>query len=322
MKFFSFATPAQLRRAGVLGINERNADYIQPNNPRSRFPCVDNKLLTKKLCVENNIPTPQTYAVVDRFGAIAGLPDTLLSNPDFVIKPARGAGGRGIMVVNGHDGTAFRGSGGTEYSSDDLKYHLSMVLSGLYSLGGQADVAIVEQRIVTHPAFADISYGGTPDIRIIVYRGAPVMGMLRLPTSTSGGRANLHQGAVAAGVDLKTGRTFGGVCHNQAVTRHPDTHQPIEGFRIPDWSRTVDCAVRLAKATGLGYVGIDQVIDSSDGPMILEANARPGLSIQVANRSGLTRHLRDIDGATVPSPLKEPKLRLWQPTEDSGQIAG
>jgi glutathione synthase/RimK-type ligase-like ATP-grasp enzyme len=47
--------------------------------------------------------------------------------------------------------------------------------------------------------------------------------------------------------------------------------------------------------TKLGYLGVDIVIDEKRGPMLLELNARPGLSIQVANSKGLLPRLREIE---------------------------
>jgi len=47
--------------------------------------------------------------------------------------------------------------------------------------------------------------------------------------------------------------------------------------------------------TGLGYLGVDMVIDRQRGPLILEMNARPGLNIQIANCSGLARRIDRID---------------------------
>jgi glutathione synthase/RimK-type ligase-like ATP-grasp enzyme len=52
---------------------------------------------------------------------------------------------------------------------------------------------------------------------------------------------------------------------------------------------------RVAKAVGLGYIGVDIVVDAVQGPMLLEANARPGLAIQIANGRGLLPRLRAID---------------------------
>ena len=47
--------------------------------------------------------------------------------------------------------------------------------------------------------------------------------------------------------------------------------------------------------TGLGYLRVDMVIDNDRGPLILEMNARPGLSIQIANCTGLSNRVRRID---------------------------
>ena len=37
----------------------------------------------------------------------------------------------------------------------------------------------------------------------------------------------------AAAVHLVTGRTFGGVCNNRMIARHPDTGELIGGLEIP-----------------------------------------------------------------------------------------
>lgn len=46
---------------------------------------------------------------------------------------------------------------------------------------------------------------------------------------------------------------------------------------------------------GGGYFGIDIVVDASLGPSILELNARPGLSIQLATGRGLRRILEELN---------------------------
>jgi hypothetical protein len=42
-------------------------------------------------------------------------------------------------------------------------------------------------------------------------------------------------------------------------------------------------------------MGVDIVVDAGLGPMLLEANARPGLAIQIANGRGLAPRLAAID---------------------------
>ena len=145
------------------------------------------------------------------------------------------------------------------------------------------------------PVFEELSYQGVPDVRIIVYRGYPAMAMVRLPTRASDGKANLHQGAVGAGIDMGSGITLTGVLDNEIVDEHPDTGALITGFRIPHWNFILELAARGFDVTGLGYLGVDIVIDRERGPLILEMNARPGLNIQIANNSGLMPRIERIN---------------------------
>ena len=307
---FPWAWPGELRRFGVLGMNWRNANVILPGNPRAHYPRLDDKLLTKRICEFRNIPVPQTYAVIEFVGDIRRFHESVREHRDFVIKPAKGAEGRGIIVVLDHDEKIFVTAGGRKIALADVRYHLETVLSGLYSLGGQPDRVIVEQRIVRHPAFEKIAVDGTPDIRIILYRCVPVMAMVRLPTRASRGRANLHQGAVAAAVHLRTGQTFGGVCCNRAVSVHPDTGAPIGGVEVPRWNDVLIAAMKLADGLEMDYVGVDFVLDATLGPVILEANARPGLAIQIANRRGLLPRLERVAAESFQVLTTERRLEL------------
>lgn len=298
-----FANPSDLRAAGILGINRRNLAYILDSNERRLYPRVDNKLITKQICKKNGIPAPETYGVVRSHGDVKRFDEIVRERKDFVIKPARGAAGRGVLVIGEHVGDLFVTPSGRRVPHPEMRYHLSAVVSGLYSLGGRTDEAIVEQRVVTHPVLQSVAVGGTPDVRVILYRSVPVMAMVRLPTEASNGRANLHQGAIAAAVDMSTGRTYGGVSKGRMVATHPDTGVSIVDLQLPEWGRLLDGSMRLADALGLGYLGVDYVIDADAGPLVLEANARPGLAIQVAHRRGLRPALERV-AAARPSELQ------------------
>jgi len=290
-----FVWPHELSEAGILGINRRNLAFIQESNPRALYPRVDNKTITKEICHANGIPVPETFALIRRYGDVRRFLKLIGDRTEFVIKPATGAAGRGIIVIAQKKGNDFESPSGRLFTQGDLDYHLSTILSGLYSLGGQVDSAIVEQRIIMHPTMQRIAVGGTPDVRIILYRNVPIMAMVRLPTIQSEGRANLHQGAAAAAVHLVTGRTFGGVCNSRMITRHPDTGELIGGLEIPGWKELLAAAMKLADALEMGYIGVDFVIDAKVGPVVLEANARPGLAIQVAHRIGLLPRLKFVE---------------------------
>lgn len=285
----------RLRQLGILGMNRRNAGCILDHNPRRLYPLVDDKLRMRNLCVRIGVPTPDVYAVVEAHGVLRRLPDLIGERGDFVIKPNRGSAGRGILVITGRDGDVFLRHNGERLRLDQIRQHLSDILSGMYSLGGRPDQALLQQRVMIHPAFERISYKGIPDVRVIVYRGEPAMAMLRLPTKESNGRANLHQGGIGTGVDLDTGRTNHAVQHNRFMAIHPDTREPLVGRTVPHWAQVLDMSRRVAEAVGLGYVGVDIIVDVQHGPMLLEANARPGLAIQIANGRGLMPRLAEID---------------------------
>ncbi len=299
----------RLRELGILGMNRRNAACILDHNPRSKFPIVDDKLRMHQLCRTIGVPTPATYAAVSCCAQLRQLPELLGEREDFVIKPNRGSAGRGVLVVMGRrpgpvprhfrHGTqapyVYLRHNGDAIDLDTMRQHLSDILSGMYSLGGQNDEAIIQQRIRLHPAFAAISYKGIPDVRVILYRNEPAMAMLRLPTKESGGRANLHQGGIGAGVDLDSGLTIHAVQRNRFIDQHPDTGTPLVGMRVPYWAEVLRLSRRVSEAVGLGYVGVDVVVDDEGGPMLLEANARPGLAIQIANNQGLIPRLEAID---------------------------
>jgi alpha-L-glutamate ligase-like protein len=285
----------RLRELGILGMNRRNAECILDHNPRSLYPVVDDKLRMRELCLRIGVPTPDIHGVFSFNGELRHLNEALEGLNDFVIKPSNGSAGRGVLVLAGRSPGGFFRHNGQSLALEDVRRHVSDILSGLYSLGGRPDRAILQQRVRLHADFERISYKGIPDIRVVLYRFQPAMAMLRLPTLESGGRANLHQGGIGAGVDLDLGRTDHAVQRNRFIDRHPDTGERLVGREVPFWNDVLEMSRKVARAVGLGYVGVDIVIDARQGPMLLEANARPGLAIQIANAEGLMPRLREID---------------------------
>lgn len=284
----------RLREAGIMGMNERNGRYISHYNPRRLYPLVDDKLTTKSLAIAAGIAVPQLYETVTCEHEIRDLSAKLAQHDSFVVKPAQGAGGDGIIVITGRQGGNYVRASGVPISEDALAHHISNILSGMFSLGGIPDRAMVEYCVQFDPAFAPISFQGVPDIRTLVFRGVPVAAMLRLPTRESDGKANLHQGAVGAGIELATGLTKHGVMNSKPVTHHPDSGNALTNFSVPNWPQVLLLAARCYELAELGYLGVDIVLDRHLGPLVLELNARPGLAIQLANQRGLSPILRTI----------------------------
>jgi alpha-L-glutamate ligase-like protein len=268
---------------------------------------VDDKRRLHELCRRIGVPSPELYLVIDSHSQLRHLDELLDDYREFVLKPNRGATGRGILVITGRYRDGYRRHDSKHLTLEDLRQHICDILSGMYSLGGQADSALVQFCVRLHPDLAPICYRGIPDIRVLMYRDVPAMAMLRLPTRQSTGRANLHQGGIGAGIDMATGVTLHAVQHHRFMNRHPDTRELLIGRHVPNWSEVIEFSRRVSRAVGLGFVGVDIVIDPEFGPMLLEANARPGLMIQLANARGLETRLKEID-RVCSDPLERVRL--------------
>ncbi|MEZ4331557.1 MAG: alpha-L-glutamate ligase-like protein [Myxococcota bacterium] len=283
-----------LREAGILGMNERNASFIRAENPRRLFPLVDDKAKTKDLAAKAGIAFPELYGLIRSDAEARNFPKIVEGKQKFVVKPAHGSGGNGIVVIRSvRNGRYFRANG-TFLDEQGMEHHLSNILSGMYSLGGRPDQVLIERCVEFDPIFDEVTFQGVPDIRTIVYRGYPVAAMVRLPTRRSDGKANLHQGAVGSGVDLKTGVTTHAILAGKPVTHHPDTGHVLTGIQIPGWRDLLVLAAHCHDVIPLGYLGVDIVLDRDFGPLVLELNARPGLAIQMANGRGLRPLLERI----------------------------
>ncbi|MCH9740746.1 MAG: alpha-L-glutamate ligase-like protein [Epsilonproteobacteria bacterium] len=302
---FGFVSPRTLRQKGILGMNRRNIHYIGQYNDRKNFPLVDNKLKTKQIAQEAGISVPSMIATIKNQSEIKHLTSMIAGVNGFVVKPAHGSAGKGIIVIVGRDGDDFIKPNGERLSLKDIQKDISGILSGLYSLGGKYDVAMIESLVEFDPIFDNYSYEGVPDIRVVVYRGFPAMAMLRCSTKQSDGKANLHQGAIGVGIDLATGKPINAVQHNRAISIHPDTGHDFSQLKIPHWDRLLPLAASCYDITKLGYLGVDIVLDKNLGPLILELNARPGLAIQIANRQGEVPRFELIDNQDMSLSVEE-----------------
>ena len=113
-----FISPKELRRRGVVGMNQRNAWFIAELNPRRNYPLVDDKLVTKKLALDAGIAVPELCGVIETNHDIRNLARIVGKHDDFVIKPAHGSGGNGIMV-------GWRSKGELGDGSDNESFFLS-----------------------------------------------------------------------------------------------------------------------------------------------------------------------------------------------------
>lgn len=294
-----------MKFSDILGLNARTQLYsYQFNKPKSKD-VATSKLFTKRVLARAQVPVPEIYAKFTNPRRVLGfdwetLPDS------FALKPNKGLGGEGIIIVKKR---AVRQkvkardiwitTQKKNVTAEDLQIHVLDILEGAYSLGNVPDTAYIEEYVGRHKAFRKYAYRGTPDIRIIVFNKVPVMAMLRLPTKESGGRANLHQGAIAVGIDMATGITTRAWWRGGYIRFKPGTERKLHGIKIPQWTKILETAVAAGEAASLGYYGADVILHPEKGPMILELNYQPGLSIQLANAAGLKRRLARIEDLEV-----------------------
>ena len=324
----------------ILGMNERNLKYIKPLNRRRAIRLADSKLKTSRIFKKNGLPVPKMYAVLKNAKEVEEFNwDSLLDS--FVVKPNSGLGGGGIIVIKGKKqlfeveedrrkkihkkafidkskdflklGSRFlvdeseicwEAIDGDIWTIERLRSHCYDIIDGRFSITGRPDIALIQQRLIIHPALRYYTYRGMPDVRVIVYNNVPVMAMLRLPTKISNGKANLAQGAVGVGIDLATGLTTTSSIkkpRRMFVDKHPDTKRDLSAIEIPFWDEILKMAIKAQEVSELGFLAVDIAIDKNKGPVILEVNARGGLEIQNVNLAALGKRLDRVEGLKIKS---------------------
>ena len=280
----------------VLGMNARTLEYIEPWNRTFAWRVADNKLLTKKILDKAGIAVPKTYAVIESPWSLKSFDCGTLPR-SFALKPNRGLGGEGILITyKRRENGAWLDSDLKEKHWHDIKAHEEEILDGRFSLSDMPDIAFFEERLVRESMFKPLVYRGVPDFRIIVYNHVPIMAEMRLPTHESHGRANLHLGGIGVGVDIASGITTHAICHDKLFL-----DRNLSGIKIPEWDAVLALALQAQQVVRLGFMGVDIVLAKNRGPVVLELNARPGLSIQNANMTGLRDRMMRVRGLKVES---------------------
>jgi len=295
----------------LLGMNARNQLYTILNSANAKR-YGTSKYATKILLENKNIPTAKVFGILGTNEDVKDFPWESMEK-NFVVKPSNGNGGKGIAIFRTQqpDKQHWLDTVGQSWSLDEIRLHCADILEGEYSTYGANPTIIVEERVPIHTKFLKYVYKGTPDIRVIVFNHVPVMAMLRLPTKESEGKANLHQGAIAVGIDMFSGvTTYAITGDGKPISFLQDSKRKLNGIKIPLWKQLLETAVQASDAAGLVFCGVDLFLHEEKGPMVVELNANPGLSIQIANQAGLRRRLERVEDITVLNP--EHGVRIGQ----------
>ena len=314
--------------------NERNKIYLRKNSPKGRT-MADSKYKTKRVLERAGVGVPKLIARFKTAAEAESFEWQKLEG-NFVVKPVSGYGGEGILIIRKkiepnpslrqkpehlpltrENRAVWQMMDGKTITTEEIKIHCQEILAGKFSIHGIPDSVLIEERIKIHPMFLNYTQVGTPDIGVVVYNQVPVMAFLRIPTLKSGGKANLQQGAYGLGVDMATGiTTFGVEGKNQEIEKIYDFGKKkmvkVNGIKIPMWREILETAINCQKAIpGLGFTRVDVVLDKEKGPVVLEVNARPGLSIQICNKAGLRLRMEKVEDIEVKSAEHAIKLAKY-----------
>ncbi len=288
-------------RKKVLGQNSRNLLYIKKYSSSDGRSIANNKLKTKRMLITNGISNPKLLGIIRTQKELETFNWNSLPN-SFVLKPVHGVQGYGIEIFYNRDREG-RWIKADKSKADipELKGLASEILEGRFAPKEyQNDQVFFEERIRTHKDLKNYTFKGAPDVRIIVFNKVPVMAYIRFPTKESLGKANMAIGAVGTGIDIASGITTtstygkGNEGRGFPITYVPGTQLPYQGLHIPFWNTILRNAIKTQIASKLKFVAIDFLIDQERGPMVVEINSKPGLSIQIVNRSGLSERLDQV----------------------------
>lgn len=281
---------------GTLDIltKEQWKKMVSRYNPKEVMENID-KVEEKRRLSEAGVPIAENHMIAEDEEDLERLDHWLDEcEQGFVIKPSRGHGGSGVLVVQRKVAKRFILTSGRGVEKHQLIRHVKRIMNGRYTRG-TPDRAIIEEKLALSRRLREISTPGLADIRIVALMGFPLMAMTRLPTSRSGGRANIHQGAIGAGISIADGTISSATYIRRNIRSHPVTGCSLIGFRFNMWDQILETASAAADAMEMGFVGVDLTVDERRGVVVLEVNKRPGLEIQNANRSGLRRRIRWVE---------------------------
>lgn len=285
--------------SGILGMNARNLSYIYKYNSLAHKRFADDKIFTKQFLASRGLGVAKLYHVIKDYKQLTT--DFFKSLPEsFVLKPNRGFAGGGILVIAGKKGEKWITVSGKKINEELLYRQCIEILDGKYSISGTTDQIIFEEKLDPHPDFRILTDSGLPDVRVIVFNLVPVMAMLRVPTAESDGKANMELGAIAMGIDLGSGKTTGAALKSKFIKQLPNGER-ADGFQVPFWDEALLSVSKIQQFTNIGFLGVDLVMTKT-GVKVLEINARPGLKIQIANRTPLRARLEKVSDLKILTP--------------------
>lgn len=328
---------------GILGNNARNLLYIKKFNDKKGIRLANNKLQTKDFLGERSIPFAKTYGIISDRKELYEFDFSYLPKKNFVIKPNHWSKWQWVYIVKyidennpphsplppapskpkntfqkrwqkfkklffqGFDDSNHHGSyqiWDSVLTDQEFRRRLVDILDGKHSMNIWWDKIIIEEKLIAGELFKDFCEYGLADIRVIVFNLVPVATMIRVPTASSGGKANLAQWWIWLGIEVGSGKITSLLWKEKIYKKKfPKKFAHFQNKKLPYWNDILFLSSKVQYFVNLGYLALDWVI-TNEWPKLLEINARAGLEVQKVCDIKLKNVLHKIADLKIIDPEK------------------
>jgi hypothetical protein len=239
---------------------------VQPRDYQVLFA---DKEISQRICEAYGLPVPKLLAVADvGDDAIKVCEAALLqsANGRAVIKPVRGAGGRGVTILTRREDQIVTSSGPDELA----------VIRSYFN-----ERSIIQEAVTQHESLAAIYPRSLNTMRIetlLTLDGRVLILGSMVRFGRKGSKVdNLSAGGLGVGIVAESGhlRPIGRDFRSREYDRHPDTGVIFQDQAVPKWSETLDLVKRAQHNFAyFRFLGFDVAV-TPDGPVIIEINPWP-----------------------------------------------
>ena len=260
-------------RREYVSTRTENSFYetVSPSAFKKRFTVKQNFLREFKAYTRRDCIVPGE----DSFEQFCGFLD---ENPQFMAKPYDGLGGQGVQKLSAAE------------ISDRQAYYDHCIENRIF----------LEQLVHQHPDLNKLCPASVNTARIMTFNdhGKPEILWMGLRVGNGVNPVdNFHANGMGVAIDMETGKLKGNAIDKDCnlFSVHPTTGVAFDGFQLPDFQEAVDLVLKGAlESDKILVIGWD-VAFSDQGPVIIEANRRPGYDlVQVLDGRGRMDIIRSV----------------------------